>query len=576
MTGTRNFTEHILARAAETPDREALVVLPDREGPAQPTPFSYRALDAAAKRLAGWLQDRGAAGERVLILHASRRQFAVSFLACLYAGAIAVPSAPPGGRRHHEARIAGIVKDATPCVALTDAAAAPDVSRLLAQYGYGHIPCLAADVVPQSAPWHEPDLDRDSIAFLQYTSGSTRDPRGVMVTHGNLLANQLTISQNLGTTSESVLGGWLPFHHDMGLVGQLLHPLWLGATSVLLSPESFVRRPTRWLEAISRHRISVSGAPDFGYELCVRAAERAPLPELDLSGWTTAVSGGEPIRPETLRDFSAAFAPSGFRSEALTSGYGLAEATLLVASGPCGPGREVDATALEQRGLCPPQADLPTRSLIPSGTVAGTGILIVGHDRGQVLPDGEVGEIWVRGDSVAPGYWRRPGESAQTFGGCTADGRRGFLRTGDLGAVEDGVLYVTGRVKDMIVVTGRNLYPQDMEQMVQQVSTLFGSASAFSVRGEDERVVFVQELRARSQYNVDLAELTAAVERCLHREFEVKVGAVLLVRPGTVRRTTSGKVERAAMRRLFLRGELPALHQTIKPELDALLAGSRR
>ncbi|WP_354643037.1 fatty acyl-AMP ligase [Kitasatospora camelliae] len=579
MNGYRNFSELIQARAAEAPGREALVLLPENDGRVQPEAVSYRALDAEAKRLAGWLQDRGAAGERVLIVHADRRLFAVSLLACLYAGAIAVPTAPPGGRGHHAARIAGIVKDAAPCVALTDAREAPDLSQLLAGFGYGHLPCLAADVVPRSAAWQEPELTGDSVALLQYTSGSTREPRGVVVTHANLLANQRAIQQALGTGPDTRLGGWLPFHHDMGLIGQLLHPLWLGATSVLLSPEAFVRRPARWLEAVSRYRLDVSGAPDFAYELCARRVTEEQLAGLDLSGWRTAVSGGEPVRPETWRLFADRFAAAGFRPQALTAGYGLAEATLLVSGGPSGSSwrpREADADSLEQHRLRGPRAGRPTRSLLPVGRPVGSELLVVDPKTLETRPDGEIGEVWVRGEGVARGYWRRPGETNQAFGARTAEGRGGFLRTGDLGTVEDGELYITGRLKDMIVVAGRNLYPQDLEQTVQQVSQLFGSATAFSVPAEREQVVLIQELRARSHYNVSLPSLATAVESCLSKEFELQVGAVLLVRPGTVRRTTSGKVERAAMRRLFLQGELKPLHQEIKPEVQQLLSGGRR
>ncbi|MFJ9694863.1 fatty acyl-AMP ligase [Kitasatospora sp. NPDC101183] len=565
---------------AQTPGKEALILLPEYEGRTQPESVSYRALDAAAIRLAGWLQDRGAADERVLVVHSDRRLFAVSFLACLYAGAIAVPSAPPRGRGHHAERIAGIVKDAAPCVALTDAAEASDLSQLLASYGYGHIPCLAADVVPRSAAWQQPELTRDSVAFLQYTSGSTREPYGVVVTHGNLLANQQALQEVTGSSADSRLGGWLPFHHDMGLVGQLLHPLWLGATSVLLSPEAFVKRPMRWLEAISRYRIEVSGAPDFGYDLCTRRATEELPPELDLSSWRTAVSGGEPVRPETWQAFAERFAPAGFHPEALTAGYGLAEATLLVSGSPAGRAprqRRVDARELELDGLREPTPGRPARSLITVGRpVGGSELRIVDPQSRAVRPDGEIGEIWVRGDSVARGYWRRPGETAQTFGVRTAGGEGGFLRTGDLGTVEDGLLYVTGRLKDMIVVAGRNLYPQDLEQTVQRVSSLFGSATAFSVPADHEQIVLIQELRARSRYNVNFPSLVTAVKDCLSKEFELQVGAVLLVRPGTVRRTTSGKVERAAMRRLFLRGELKPLHQAIRPEVQNFLAESRR
>ncbi|WP_327706204.1 fatty acyl-AMP ligase [Streptomyces decoyicus] len=574
MNGNHNFTQLVRSRAAQTPDREALIVLPEYEGRAQPEVVTYRALDEGARRLAGWLQDRGAAGERVLIVHSDRRLFAISFLACLYAGALAVPVPPPDGRGNLEARLAGIVKDAAPLLALADGAGAPDVSRLLARHGHGHIPCLAAEVVPASGAWQEPDLPGDTVAFLQYTSGSTREPRGVVVTHDNLLANQRAISRVLHTLPGARLGGWLPFHHDMGLIGQLLHPLWLGGSSVLLSPEAFVRRPVRWLEAIGQHHVTVSGAPDFAYDLCVRRVTDEQLATLDLSGWETAVSGGEPVRPATLRAFAERFAPAGLRPEVLTPCYGLAEATLLASGAPAGTERReltADAAALETHELRAPAEGAPRRLLTDCGEPADGELLIVDPATRKPLPDGRIGEIWLSGDSVARGYWRRPAETAAAFNGTTAAGRGGYLRTGDLGTREDGRLYVTGRLKDMIVVAGRNLYPQDLETTVQRLSALFGAVTAFVVPGEPERVVVVQELRAGSRYDIDLAALTSSIGAALTEEYDVRAGAVLLVRPGTVRRTTSGKVERAAMRRQFLQGELRPLYQQIEPEVQQLL-----
>jgi acyl-CoA synthetase (AMP-forming)/AMP-acid ligase II len=575
MTGYRNFTELIRERAAQAPERTALLLLPDSDERGRPASVTYRTLDASARRLAGRLQADGAEGEPVLLLHASRWQFAVSFLACLYSGAVAVPLPPSGGRSHHDERVAGIVRQASPRAALTDAVLAPDVSRLLARHGHGSIPCLAADAVSGHAGWQPPGLDRDTVAYLQFTSGSTGSPKGVMVTHGNLLANQEALAGLLGAGPGSRIGGWLPFHHDMGLVGQLLHPLSLGATSVVLSPEAFVKQPVRWLEAIGRYGIEVSGAPDFAYDLCVRRVTDEQLDGLDLSGWRVAVSGGEPVRAETRRAFADRFAAAGLRPEAMHTAYGLAEATLLVSGGPAADGeRTVDAEALEQGRLREPRPGRPTHTLVPCGTAAD-GVLIVDPETHEPLPDGETGEIWVTGPGVAAGYWRDRPASAEHFGAATADGTGGLLRTGDLGALDGGRLYVTGRLKDVIVVAGRNLYPQDLERTIQRVSTLFGTGTAFSVPGERERVVVVQELRTHQRYALDLEEIAKDVRRCLTEEFEVAVAGVLLVRPGTVRRTTSGKVERSAMRHLFLNGGLRPLYQYLDEELLAP-AGPRR
>lgn len=571
-----SFTELMIERARLTPEREALLLLPDSDESGRPASVSYRALDASARELAGWLQARGSAGERVMLLHDSRHQFAVSFLACLYAGAIAVPVPPSGGRSHHEERVAGILKESGPCAVLTDAALAPAISRILAGRGHGQVPCLAADAVPQHAEWRLPELDRDSVAYLQYTSGSTGSPRGVVVTHGNLLANQEALGRMLGAGPGARIGGWLPLHHDMGLVGQLLHPLWLGGTSVMITPEAFVKRPVRWLEAISRYGIEVSGAPDFAYGLCVRRVTDEQLEGIDLSGWRIAVSGGEPVSAQTRRAFTARFAAAGLRPEAMRSAYGLAEATLLVAGGPAdGEPMTVDADALEQRRMKAPRPGKPVRTLMSSGTPdSATEVLIVDPETLELLPDGEIGEIWVSGPAVGQGYWRDRTATAERFG-VAVEGMGGRLRTGDLGVLHEGDLYVTGRLKDMIVVAGRNLYPQDLEHTVQRISALFGTGTAFSVPGERERVVLVQELRTHKRYALDLEAIAEGVRRCLAEEYDIAVGGVLLVRPGTVRRTTSGKVERNAMRRLFLTGGIRPLYQHLDNELKVPAGPSR-
>ncbi|MET7928947.1 fatty acyl-AMP ligase [Streptomyces sp. NPDC005373] len=580
MSGQQTFTEHIQGRAAMTPDREALILLSEHEGTLRPETVTYAELDREARNLASVLGRHVGPGDRVLIAHRSRALFVTSFLACLYAGAIAVPVAPTGGRGHHDERFAGIVKEAAVACVLTSTTEAADVSQLLARTGHGEVVCLPADgpaALADAGPWEPFAADADTVAYLQYTSGSTRDPRGVIVTHRSLLANQRAIQEALGTRPGARLGGWLPLHHDMGLVGQLLHALWLGGTAVLLTPTAFVKRPANWLETISRYGLTVSAAPDFAYEMCVRRVNDSQLAGLDLSGWETAVNGGEPIDAATLDAFAERFAPAGFRPGALAPCYGLAEATLIVSgthTAPAAAGRAVDAAALESGRLTDPVG--PGRTVAHCGPPASVDVRIVDPDTCAEVADGVVGEIWVRGESVGPGYWARPAETAAAFGCRITGGENGFLRTGDLGALRGGLLHVTGRLKDMIVIAGRNLYPQDLERTVQQVSGLFGAATAFALPGVRERIVIIQELRSGSRYDIDLASLAAAVQQRISEEHEVRTAGVVLVRPGTVRRTTSGKVERAAMRRLFLRGELAPLHQRMEPDVEQLMAAGRR
>ncbi|MGA4867105.1 fatty acyl-AMP ligase [Streptomyces lavendulocolor] len=559
MTAYRTYIDAFHHRAAEAPGRDALVLLDERDGRLTPESVTYADLAVRVRALAARLRAHTAPGDRVLVLHSSRRLFATAFLACLHARLVAVPVAPPGGRGHHDERIAGIVKDAAANCVLTEAAHAADVSQLLARTGFGEVTCLLTDAAGRPGTEPEPDppaaAGPDDVAYLQYTSGSTREPRGVMVTQRNLLANQEAIRLALGTGPASRFGGWLPLHHDMGLVGQLLHPLWLGTTTVMLSPQTFVKKPFHWLDTVSRYGLTVSGAPDFAYDLCLRRINDSQIASLDLTHWRTAVNGGEPISASVLTDFARRFAPAGLRPGALTPAYGLAEATLMVSGGggPASP------------------AGHPT---VACGAPASAEVRIVDPRTGTEVPAGCTGEIWVRGDSVAKGYWRRPADTAASFDARLGD-RGGYLRTGDLGMLHDGLLHVTGRLKDMIVVAGRNVYPQDVERTVQQVSGLFGPATVFAVPGARERVVVVQELRARGHYDIDLASLAASVEARIGEEHEVRTGGLLFVRPGTVRRTTSGKVERAAMRRMFLRGELSPLHQRVDGEVERLLtAGS--
>ncbi|GHH51151.1 fatty acyl-AMP ligase [Streptomyces candidus] len=559
MSTFRTFIDTFGAGAAEAPQREALVLLSEGD---QVETVSYGRLHALVSLLAGRIVAHTAPGDRVIILQSSRRLFTASFLACLYAGRVAVPVPPTGGRAHHDARLAGIVKDAAASCVLTAGAHAAEASQLLARTGFTQVTCLLADTAPgpADAPHTPPrPVGPDEVAYLQYTSGSTREPRGVMVTQRNLVANQEAIRRALDTGPASRFGGWLPLHHDMGLVGQLLHPLWLGTTTVLLTPQMFVKAPLRWLDAVSRHGLTVSGGPDFGYELCLRRINDLQLAGLDLTAWRTAVNGGEPVSPATAAAFADRFARAGLRPGALVPAYGLAEATLLVSA--ARPAHEGDRYT-----HCGEPADAEVRIVDPD-------------TRAECAP-GESGEIWVRGPGVAAGYWRRTRESADTFGARTADGDTtgtGFLRTGDLGVLDTaGRLRITGRLKEVMVVAGRNVHPHDVERTAAQAGGLLGAASVFAVTGGCEHVVLVQEVRARSQYDVDLDALATAVRARVAEEHDVRLGALLFVPSGTVRRTTSGKVERAAMRRMFLNGEFRPLHRQLDADVARLLpAGAR-
>lgn len=582
MSGQADFAELVREQAQARTGQDAFTFIGEtREGAARVDRVTYGRLDREARRLGAWLQDHNAAGKRVLILQDQGPLFISCFLGCLYAGAVAVPAPPPGGTRRHIERVVGIVKDSAASFALTDSRHAPVISQLLAEGGYGDVVCLATDALPADAiapadpdDWRRPDLSLDDLAFLQYTSGSTSEPKGVMISHRNLLANQRAIQRAMGTGARSKIGGWLPFHHDMGLVGHLLHPLWLGAQGVIMPAMSFVRRPVRWLQMVSEYGITTGGGPNFAYELCVQRVTDEQVAELDLSRWENAVNGAEPVRAETLCAFAEKFKPAGLNPSALYPCYGMAEATLLVSGGIPGsraPQLPVDSAALERHRLEDPTPGQPVRTLVGSGLVRDFDLRIVDPESGRLKMPGAIGEIWIRGDSVAQGYWNRPAETSYAFQAVTATGESGFLRTGDLGVVRDGELFVTGRLKDVMIVAGRNLYPQDVERTVQRVSALFSSTVVFAVDSDREHVVVVQEVRSGRTFDADLPGLVSQVQQRVSREFAMPVRNVVLVRPGTVRRTTSGKLQRAAMRQLFLADRLRPLHEVVDPDLKRLV-----
>ena len=561
-------------RAEEGPERMAYRFLAD--GEVEEDALTYGELDRRARALGAFLQESGATGERALLLYPPGLEFVTAFLGCLYGGVVAVPAYPPRTHRP-DARLQAIAADARPLLALTT----PALRDRAAGFAT-HNPALAgvrwvatAELDHGLAEKWRPaaDLGPDSLAFLQYTSGSTATPKGVMVRHGNLMHNEGMIQAAFGQSAASVIVGWLPLYHDMGLIGNVLQPLYCGGTCVLMSPVAFLQQPARWLRAIDRYRATGSGGPNFAYELCVRRIGPAERAGLDLSSWELAYNGAEPVRAETLERFAEAFAPCGFRREAFYPCYGLAEATLFVAGGERGAGaslREIDAAALERNQAEPARPGSPARWLVGCGhTAADQRVVIVDPDSRLPCPPGRVGEVWVSGPSMAGGYWGRPEETETTFGarliGLAGDRRDApFLRTGDLGFLVAGELFLTGRAKDLIILRGRNLYPQDVELTVERSHPAMrpgcGAAFAVEVEGE-ERLVVVQEVErdAERRWAGDPAGFQAAVEaarRAVAAEHEAALHAVALVRTATVPKTSSGKIRRRSCREDFLAGRL--------------------
>ncbi|HTQ78496.1 MAG TPA: fatty acyl-AMP ligase, partial [Thermoanaerobaculia bacterium] len=483
----------------------------------------------------------------------------------LYAGAVAVPAYPPQSSRAFP-RLAAIAADSRPALALTTTVLLKKLSQLSAQGVDLGLKCLTTDDIPLSraADWQEPDLRPESLAFLQYTSGSTALPKGVMVSHGNLLHNEEMIRRAFGQSRESVIVGWLPLYHDMGLIGNVLQPLYVSARCILMSPLGFLQKPLRWLRAISHFRGTTSGGPNFAYDLCVRKIRPEEISELDLSCWEVAFNGAEAVRAETLENFSRTFAPCGFRREAFFPCYGLAEATLFVTGVAKGRLPKIErfvARSLEEgQVVVAPPEDSSARELVSCGTAfMGQRLVIVDPDSGEACPPDRIGEVWVAGLSLAQGYFRRDEDTARDF--TARLGEEGpFLRTGDLGFLLDGELYVTGRLKDLIILRGRNLYPQDVELAVERSHPALrpGCGAAFAVDfGGEEQLVVVQEVER--DFAGEWEPLADAIRGAVAQEHQAQARAVVLIRAGSIPKTSSGKIQRRACRELFLKGGLDVL-----------------
>ncbi|MGO9652718.1 amino acid adenylation domain-containing protein [Mycobacterium sp.] len=548
--------------------------------------LTYHELDIKARAIASTLQRQGAAGERVLVLCPSGLDFVAGFFGCLYAGAIAVPVHPPV-RSRVIGRVASIVADTQARFALTTAELRAELKAVVDGLPDGSsLQWCAADAVPRAAAaeWVEPDVDPSTTAFLQYTSGSTSSPKGVVVTHGNLLHNLEAIHGAWERGDDNAIGVfWLPLHHDMGLIGGVLETLYVGCTSFFMPPEAFIERPMRWLEAISRHGATITAAPNFAYELCIQHSSEEERAALDLSNWSTALCGAEPVRTATLQRFTNAFAVAGFRPETFHPVYGLAEATLLVSGGSNSTVpvvRHVDGIALREHRVVQVAPEHPAATpFVGCGRVQhGQDIVIVDPAARRPSRAGEVGEIWLAGGSVARGYWRKPAETVETFSAFLSDTGRGssdtgrgpFLRTGDLGFRLDGELFVTGRLKDLIIIRGRNYYPEDIEATAQDShpALLRGRGAAFSVTpaaGSAEQLVVVQEVDRNRIREVDIGEAIDAIRASISEHHGIQPHAVVLVEPSRIPTTSSGKIRHSRCRERFLDGALEVFAEWRQP-----------
>lgn len=549
--------EILQSRAALESAKRAYVLL--NENGEEKAILTYGDLHARALAVAGQLSRHCKPGDRALLLFPQSLDFIVAYFGCLYAHVIAVPVNPPRRNRVQNAA-RSIVKDCEPSAVLT-VSGMLETTRPFLESICSTPHWLPIDQLPDTTDtsFHPQPCSGDSVAFLQYTSGSTSDPKGVMVSHRNLSANQEMIQRAFGHDQHSTIVGWAPFFHDQGLIGNVLQPLYLGATGILMSPMAFLRWPLLWLSAISRYRAHTSGGPNFAFDACVARAARGDVPDLDLSCWKIAFNGAEPIRHETLRRFSESFAPFGFAEEALYPCYGLAEATLLVTGSRKGRGPrtlEVDLDELGHRRFVPASRGR-VQTLVGSGRVLPEEELrIVDPDTRRSCPVNQAGEIWVTGEHVAQGYWRHPEATADTFHAeCDGESGRTYLRTGDLGLVVDGELYIVGRLKDLVIIRGRNYYPQDIEHTAQSSHPALqpGGCAAFSVPGADgEKLVVVQEIKREQRLEDHATDVAASIRAAITKEHELSVSDLVLTLAGQLQKTSSGKIMRAAARKRYL------------------------
>ncbi|NIA28584.1 MAG: amino acid adenylation domain-containing protein [Actinobacteria bacterium] len=557
--------ELILWRAQKDPGKVIFKFLPDGEN--EDGQLSYHDLDVKARQIGAHLQEMGLKGERALLLYSPGLEYIASFMGCLYAGVVTVPAYPPRNNRTLP-RLQSIIADSEAKIALTSQSLHAKIAKMFASFeGLEKIEFFATDGEQDgfAEKWQDPSISGDDLAFLQYTSGSTGNPKGVMLSHANLLHNLSIMKTAFGIVPDSVGVVWLPPYHDMGLIGGVLQAMYSGALCVIMPPAAFLQRPVRMLEAISKYKGTVSGGPNFTYDLCVNKTTPEQRANLDLSSWKVAFNGAEPIRYETLERFITTFEPCGLDRKVLYPCYGLAEGTLLVSGSMIDREivvRKFQKDALERNELIEAKEGEKARILVGSGHFIGDQIVkIVNPETAKPCREGELGEVWVCGPSVAKGYWNKTEESRKTFGARLAETGEGpFLRTEDLGFFKDGELFITGRIKDLIIIHGVNYYPQDIERAVEtsHPSLRLGGGAAFSIEvDQEERLVIAHEVDFRQK--PDVTEVAIAMRQVVAEEFDLQLYALVLVKPGRIPKTSSGKIQRYASRLGFLNGTLDSI-----------------
>ena len=573
MQKQHNLVELLQQRAGTTPQKIAYRFLQD--GTTETGKITYAQLNLQARAIAAKLQSLTQPKARVVLVYTydAAIEFVAAFMGCLYADTIAVTTTPP---RHSKdlSKLAQRIGDSGAEVILTTSEIIEGFkSKIATNLGvvskFKHLKWFTTDDIDRelAASWQQPSIEPESIAFLQYTSGSTGIPKGVMVTHGNILQNEEMIRQGFGHDENAIVVGWLPLFHDMGLIGNVLQPLYLGTESLLMSPVALAQKPFEWLKAITNYRATTSGGPNFAYDLlCLRATEDY-LSQLDLSSWQVAFSGAETVRAETLERFSNIFAPCGFNPKAFYPCYGMAETTLFVTGGKAEQEPKVlrvDSSQLEQnKVVVTDSAD--GKAIVSCGqTWLDTEVIIVHPETLVQCQSDEVGEIWVKGSGIGQGYWEQEQETQATFAGkLLEDSTINWLRTGDLGFIAEEELYITGRLKEVMIFMGRYCYPQHVEQTVQEAHPALrtNAGAVFSLdRAGAERLIVVQEVTRQAIRSLttekNIEEIVAAICQRVGQEHEVEVYGVSLIKTGSIPKTSSGKIQRRRCAQLYQTGEL--------------------
>ena len=552
-------------QAATKPDATAYIFL--KNGERETARITYHELEKKAQEIACYLQ--AWRGERALLLYPPGLEFITAFFGCLYAGVIAIPVYPP--RRNQKlSRLLMIVNDAEAKLALTTTAIYDDIKkRWTEETELANLKLIATDTIEaHSQDFVFKSIAPESLAFLQYTSGTTGNPKGVMVSHGNIVHNQQVIHRASLLNEESIIVSWLPMFHDLGLIGNVLYSVYLGASIILMPPVAFLQKPIRWLRAIAKYQGNASGGPNFAYNACIEKIKPEQLANLDLSSWQIAFNCGENVLAKTIEQFSVKFTPYGFSKNSFYPYYGLAEGTLFITGRQKNTQlviKDFDATALEQNQVL--ESNSSCRRLVSCGNCClDDQVVIANPQTFNSCPDGEIGEIWVSGKTVALGYWQKSEDT--TFKAILKDTGKGpFLRTGDLGFLWQSELYITGRLKEVIIIRGQNHYPQDLESTVQQSHQALrkNHGAVFTVDIDaQEKLIVVQEVERQYRKTFDKQEITRLINKNVTAQHGLDIYTIVFVKPGAIAKTSSGKIQRLLCRQMFLRGEFISLSESQK------------